>query len=479
MRTLLKHITLLRAAAIFPVKAILPVMTILPVLTIFSAGTLVSCKKFVQVSPPAGQSTTDQVFSGDATATAAMNGVYSQMMGDNYGLADAGVTLYAGLSADELYNTSPNPPVDQFAQNTLTANNPLLLNNFWGDAYNYLYQANAILAGLSASSALSIPVRVQLTGEASFVRAFCYLYLTGSFGAVPLETGTSYTVNAVQPRNPLPQVYQQMVTDLQTAQNLLTPSYPTQGPLRPNRWTAAALLARVYLYQGNWAGADSESSKVIDSGNYMLVKDPNNVFLAYSSEAIWQMTPAVPGLNTFEGNDFIPSDTSLVPAYALDSGLLNAFEPGDLRKADWLGLSTVSGQTFYYPYKYKIKTGNVNTENYMVLRLAEQYLIRSEARARMGDVHGAQSDLNLVRSRAGLAAATASTPETLLAAILRERRVELFAEWGHRWFDLRRTGTVDAVLGGEKQNWTGTDTLYPIPLSQLQANTFLTQNPGY
>ena len=446
---------------------------------ILLTAALASCRKFVQVSPPPGQSTTAQVFSDDATATAAMNGVYSQMMGANYGFADAAVTLYAGLSADELYNTSPNPPVDQFTQNTLTAGNTILQNNFWGDAYNYLYQVNAILAGLSSSSAISAPVRNQLTGEASCVRAFCYLYLSGLFGAVPLETGTDYTTNAVAPRAPLTSIAQQMVTDLLTAQNLLVPAYPTQGPLRPNKWTASALLARVYLYQGNWAGADSESSKVIDSGDYQLVRDPNGVFLAYSPEAIWQMTPVVPGLNTFEGNDFIPSDSALVPAYAIDTGLLGAFEAGDLRKADWLGHTTVGGQTFYYPYKYKVQTGNVNTENYMVLRLAEQYLIRSEARARMGDIQGAQTDLDTIRSRANLPGTTASTVPALLAAILRERRVELFAEWGYRWFDLRRSGTITAVMDGEKQGWIGTDTLYPIPLSQLQANTFLTQNPGY
>ena len=61
----------------------------------------------------------------------------------------------------------------------VTAGNPLLQDNFWGDGYNYLYQVNAILAGLSASTALSPATKTQLTGEASCVRAFCYLYLCG------------------------------------------------------------------------------------------------------------------------------------------------------------------------------------------------------------------------------------------------------------------------------------------------------------
>ena len=439
----------------------------------------ISCKKFVQVGAPAGQTTTALVFSNDGTAAAAINGVYSSMMGTNNSFADVAMTLYTGLSADELYNTSPNPPLDQFTQNTLNSNNLVLQNNFWGDAYSYIYQLNAILEGVAGSTGISSPVKDQLTGEASCVRAFCYLYLTGLFGDVPLETGTTYATNATFPRTPVAQVYQQMITDLETAHSLLSPQYPTDGPLRPNKWTAAALLARVFLYQGNWSGAEMESSLVINSGGYSLAPALKGVFLAYSPEAIWQMAPVIPGLNTFEGNDFIPSDTGVVPAYALDSNLLKSFEAGDLRKTAWLGHNTVNGQTYYYPYKYKVQTGNTNTENYMVLRLAEQYLIRAEARAEQGEIPGAQADLDTIRSRAGLPPTIANSTNSLLSAIHQESRVEFFAEWGHRWFDLKRSGLAMAILGTEKPEWQGTDTLYPLPLSQLQSNTFLTQNPGY
>lgn len=438
-----------------------------------------ACKKFVEVGAPPGQTSTAQVFSDDASATAAMNGVYSLMMGSNNAFTDGAVTLYAGLSADELYNTTPSPPLDQFAQNTLTSNNPLLVTNCWGDAYSYIYQVNAILEGLPRSTGLSAPVRAQLTGEADCVRAFCYLYLSDLFGPVPLETSTDYTVNATMPQTSRALVYAQIVTDLQNAQNLLTPAYPTAGPLKPNKWTASALLARVYLYEGDWVDADMESSKVIDSGNYHLEPDPGQVFLAYSPESIWQMAPVVPGINTFEGYDFIPADTGTVPAYAVDTVLINAFEPGDLRKINWFGKRTISGQTYYYPYKYKVQAGNTHVENYTLLRLAEQYLIRAEARAQEGNLQGAAADLDTVRARAGLGPTTAADPVDLVYAILHERRVELCMEWGHRWFDLRRTGQATAALGALKPAWQGTDTLYPIPLSQLQANTSLTQNPGY
>ncbi|HTJ13397.1 MAG TPA: RagB/SusD family nutrient uptake outer membrane protein [Dinghuibacter sp.] len=444
-------------------------------ITYLILAALVSCKKFVQVDAPAGGTANAQVFSSDASATAAMNGVYSLMMGSNNAFTAGAVTIYGGLSADELFNTTPSPLLDQFHQNTLISSNSLLVTNCWGDAYSYIYQVNAILDGLPKSAALSAEVREQLTGEAECVRAFCYLYLADLFGRVPLETGTDYTINATMPQTPRAQVYAQIVTDLLNAQNLLTPAYPTAGPLKPNRWTAAALLARVYCYERDWADAVTESSKVIDSGGYHLAPNPNDAFLAYSPEAIWQLAPVVPGFNTFEGYDFIPADAGTAPAFAVDTTLVDAFEPGDLRLGAWLGKRTVGGQTYYYPYKYKIQSGSAHTENYTMLRLSEQYLIRAEARAALGDAMGAVADLDTVRVRAGLGPVATASP----AAILQERRVELCFEWGHRWFDLTRNQAFSMGFFQLKPAFTLNDTLYPIPLSQLQANPSLTQNQGY
>src|SRR5690606_25016061 len=89
-------------------------------------------------------------------------------------------------------------------------------------------------------------------------------------------------------------------------------------------------------------------------------------------------------------------------------------------------------------------------------------------------------DLNEVRTRAGLQNSTASNLEELLMAISQERRVEFFAEWGHRWFDLKRTNLAnDALANLKAPNWQSTDILYPIPHSQLLLNPNLTQNEGY
>ena len=113
-------------------------------------------------------------------------------------------------------------------------------------------------------------------------------------------------------------------------------------------------------------------------------------------------------------------------------------------------------------------------------------MIRAEARAQIGNISGAQSDLNTVRNRAGLADTPAGDQASLLAAILDERRHELFSEWGHRWFDLKRTGKIDEVMSlvtpiksGGVTTWHSYQQLYPLPLSELQRAPNLVQNSGY
>jgi hypothetical protein len=145
---------------------------------------------------------------------------------------------------------------------------------------------------------------------------------------------------------------------------------------------------------------------------------------------------------------------------------------------------TVSGVTYDYADKYKIGLVNEATAEYdVVLRLGEQYLIRAEARAEENNLTGSAADLNFIRTRAGLPNTTATSQAALLAAILHERQVELFTEWGHRWFDLKRTGNLNAVMGAvtpiKGGTWTASGALYPIPQSEITLDPKLTQNEGY
>jgi hypothetical protein len=118
-----------------------------------------------------------------------------------------------------------------------------------------------------------------------------------------------------------------------------------------------------------------------------------------------------------------------------------------------------------------------------VMRLPEQYLIRAEARAMQGRLSGAIKDLDVVRSRAGLELLADMEPdmdgEGLLEEIMDQRKKELFAEWGHRWLDLKRSGRATEVLGPIKPLWQDTDILFPIPEEERGKNPNLSQNNGY
>jgi hypothetical protein len=444
---------------------------------------LAGCRKLLNVPSPQDQLSAATVFSSDANAQEAMTGLYIAVMTSSRTLLNGGMSLYSGLSSDEFANTTPNPFIDPFRTNELTAAN-IYCSALYSTAYNVIFTANSLIAGLDASGGVSPAVRAELRGEAEVVRALEYFYLVNLYGGVPLVTSINFAVTAGLSRDSVAGVYTQIEADLEDAQQVLSTTYLSTAAYpgvrtRPNRLAAMALLARVELYRGQWALAEQEADTVIGSGMYRLETGLDSVFRSGSQEAIWQLQPVNSTLTTAEAAAFVPRP-GLRPAYALTSDWLTAVEPGDLRRVFWTDSVVLGPAHYYYPYKYKL-TGpsTVDTEYNMVIRLAELYLIRAEARAQQGNIAGAQADLDTVRARAGLAATTADDVGSLLAAILHERQVELVAEWGHRWLDLKRMGMANAVLGGEKPGWVGTDTLYPIPAAELTANPRLVQNPGY
>lgn len=446
-----------------------------------------SCKKFVQIPAPPTELTTAQAFGDDKTATSSVAGIYIVMMGSlTPEFANGGITLYTGMSADELYPTRTTITNDlQFYNNAISATtNDVNTNNLWANAYVSIYDINASIEGLTASAGLTPSIKNQLLGEAKFLRAFFYFNMVNLYGPVPLVTTIGFNTNGTLPRTSVDSIYAQIESDLQASQSLLSADYPSAGRVRPNQYTAMALLSRAYLYDQKWDSADAYATKVINSGLYSLNHSLNNVFDQASNEAIWELFPVVTRIGAIEAYLFIPSSTTRVPNYPLSPFLLNSFEPGDQRRSAWIDSNIISGVTYYYPYKYNTRTyaaGVTPTEYYTVLRLSELYLIRSEARINEAatNLSGAITDLDSIRNRAGLPNTTASDPTTLSTAILHERQTELFCEWGHRWFDLKRTGTINTVLGTEKSGWQPTSALFPIPFTQIQSDPFLTQNDGY
>lgn len=448
---------------------------------------LVSCKKFVDVNAPETKIVAATVFIDNATATSAMVGVYSQMMFSSNTLFNGSMSAYGGMSSDELIRTSNSGNETPISTNSIPTNNAPI-SALWSIGYNTIYQTNAVIEGLEKSTAVTAGVKSQLVGEAKFVRALTYYYLSQLFGEVPLILTINYEANRIMPRTSVSKIYEQIIADLNEAKLMLptmyvtNPSYPTDRT-RPNKWTATALLARVYLYRKEWANAEAQSTEVISAGTYSLITNLAQVFLKGSNEAIWQLQAVSQFVNTGDGNIFNPPPIpGFAPTYALTSSLYNSFEVTDQRPANWLKKAVVGVNTYYYPYKYKVGSGGAPYSEYnVVLRLAEQYLIRAEARAQLNtNLSGAKSDLNMTRNRAGLLGTIAITQSEILAAIEQERRLEFIGEWGHRWFDLKRNNRANDVLSPIKvTNWQATDTLYPIPQVEILRNPYLSQNDGY
>lgn len=446
------------------------------------AAIQVSCIKFVEIPLPPDQLPGDLVFSNDATAAQAVTGIYNAMITGGQLFTSGYTTFYAGMAADDLYYYTPGFR-DEFVRNQIsnTAESESVLQaGFWNPAYRFVYAANKVIESAAGSVSLSPAAKSTVSGEAKFIRAFCYFHLVNLFGDVPLVLSTIYQENQSLPRSGKSLVLAQIIRDLVEAEKDLEESYPVSERIRPNKWAAAALLARIYLYNGNWAAAEEQANKVIGDSRYSLETNLNTVFLANSKETIWQLQPVLPSRNTWEGFEFIPASNSATPTYLLTKELLQSFEPGDQRKQAWTRSRNFANEILYYPFKYKVKRNAVLTEYYIVLRLAEQYLIRAEARAQQNNMTGALEDINIIRNRAGLPESTTPGLPFLLAAIEQERRAELFAEWGHRWFDLKRTARADVVLRNLKPlTWQPTDTLWPIPQNQIRLNPSLHQNPGY
>lgn len=497
---------------------------IISVIGIILTVSLGGCKKFIEVTPPTNAVTEAVVFNNDLTATAAVTGLYSTI--SNAGFTSTDLLTFsklAGLSADELSLWSgANMSEKAYYQNALfsTFGTQTVSNagpELWNTCYPYLYKCNQIVEGVSKSNSLSPFVSKQLVGEVKFLRAFLYFYLVNLYGDVPLVTGLDPKVNRKLPRTSKADVYSFIIADLKDAQGLLSTDFlssdlktSTVERIRPTKWAATALLARAYLYVGDYAKAETEATSVINQTSLFNVSTTplNNVFLKNSNEAIWQLQPVTQSWNTLEARLFdlnaSPAGFSYSKSVSISNVLYNAFEPGDDRKVIWMGSYNdgSSPTPYYFPAKYKAGFNNLVTaanpgaltEYEMVLRLAEQFLIRAEARARQGNVSDAVADLNIIRTRAR-AIPTITVPNPLpdlpitlspsqtVDAVIQERRVELFTEWGHRWLDLKRTEMVDAVMGavtpGKGGTWQTTDQLYPIPISDLKYNNNLTQNAGY
>ena len=453
------------------------------------------------MAPPIDSITTEELFSSDEQADWAIAAIYSKMInGDNptsistvsdRGFATGLSTILGALSADELTVPANNSNTDYHVSiNKLTLLNSNKTQEIWNSAYKIIFDANASMEGIqnSASSLLTDSARKQLTGEALAIRSLCYFYLLNFFGDVPLVLSSDFNQTLGLPRSPVAKIYEQIKNDLIKAGSMLSADFSAgKGErVRINKWFAEALLARICLYTGAYEQAINSATKVIDqTALFGIETDLTKTFTPNNTETIFQLKPAAEAVAlkkaTPEGIKLYNVPAPGVPysvRYEISTPLANAFEPNDQRKSVWM---TPVG-TVLIPAKYK---NGPAVQYYNVIRLAELHLIRAEAIMKFtpANKNNAIKDINILRRRAGVIELDEQlTTEQVINAIAHERQVELFLEWGHRWFDLKRTGKANEVLSAVpyKQPWWGDyQFLYPVPPAQINLNSNLIQNPEY
>ncbi|SHG40276.1 Starch-binding associating with outer membrane [Chryseolinea serpens] len=377
--------------------------------------------------------------------------------------------IFSDLAADNL-----EQPVDGTAVSYTQIDNNVVLpenagiSDIWAAGYEGINIANNIIAKVPEMSDMTDEEKNQALGELYFIRAFNHFSLVNWFGAIPIKTQPTAGATGLDvARDPVAKVYDQIIADLTFAEQNLSAG---GTKVRASKYAATALLARVYLYKGDYANAKTKATDVITNGGYDLLNYAD-VFTDESAESIFEIDFTELNRNRIAEYNF-PKTLNGRREVAPTASLLASYEAGDER---FSGSIAFSG-TLAYAIKYDDLS--LGADNVIILRLAEMYLIRAEAEAELqGNVGNIQNDINVIRTRAKLPDTPASSFADLLRAIEKERRVE-FAFEGQRWFDLVRTGrAVDVLLSVNNVN----QTLWPIPLSEILTNTNpgMSQNPGY
>jgi hypothetical protein len=354
-----------------------------------------------------------------------------------------------------------------------------LVEQFFRPFYSNLYKAI-----LSANNVIENSTDATEIAEAKFLRALSYFKLVMVFGDVTVNLSPTPSPSdlSILARQPAADVYNNVIIpDFQAAIAGLDNSGLSSG--RASKIAAQGFLGKVYMYRGNFSEAETLLAAVVSgatAAGISLESDFANVVTDGSSEVIFatQLSTSIPNAygsqTTFVGW-FSGADTkSLTP---LDTRLIAAFDASsaggggtDLRKALTIDTDNMNGSKKY--------TGALD-QDFIEMRLSDVILMYAEAlNENSAPATTVLPLLDPIRTRAGLNSLTGtiSSQADVRQAIADERRVELALE-GHRWFDLVRTGTVDAEMG---QTISSNYHVFPIPNSEILASDgVITQNDGY
>lgn len=438
-------------------------------LLILASLTWSSCTKMLDVEPTASISADVAIKDKDGVIKAILGAYNSLQSVGSYGRNQV---IVQDLAADNLVWTGTTRDYQQIAENAIASDNGVI-DGIWSANYDCINRVNNVLYRLPDIE-MSSAERSYYAGHSLFLRALAHFNLLVYFGAVPVKTLPTLDLSSLnQARTPVNDVYKQIIADLKQAEQSLS---TTKTIGLASSWSASALLARVYLTQFHQTSdpaiaalAIAQADHVITNGGFTLAANYADLFTNNISESIFEVAFDAQNYNRL-AQYFFP--VSLTGRYEVAPAqpFVQVFDSLDGFRFP----VSVKFDEKQFPYGYKYRDIVSGTDRVYVIRLAEMYLIKAEALVYTnGDAALIRDNLNIIRTRASLPPVQTSSIVELKAAIALERRFE-FAFESQRWSDLVRTKMATSVLGIDEKY-----TLFPIPLSELQTNKLMTQNPGY
>jgi len=452
-------------------------------LALMATLALGACNSLLDTSPP-DELSNDKTIVTPGGARAALAGAYNALQNGYY--YGGTLTHFGDLYGDNAKHVGTFTSYQEADQNDFFANNGDV-TGMWNAIYDGIKRCNVLIEKVPGVSGFAPGEQDQILGEAYFLRALHYHNLVKYYGGVPLRLTpiTDPDAAANLGRSTADEVYTQILADLAEAETRM--SNVTDPDNHATLGAAKALLARVYLYQGNYAQALAKAQEVEALG-YTLATSYGDLWSSDAvdtPEDIFKLTFTLTQPNLlgyYWLSDQLPSGAgrfeigptqSLIDAYdtlSVDTRLAWNIQP-DPAGNGYIEATQGGGS---YGSKFPGPNGD---EDFHVIRFAEVVLIMAEAFAQQNQLGSAVTSYNLIRARAGLPdhvlGVDVITQQDVLDAIDHERRLE-FAEEGDRFPDLARSGRATAVLGIPV-----TRVLFPIPQAEIDVAPNVVQNPGY
>ncbi len=458
---------------------------ILPLCFAFLCSTT-SCD-FLELESP-NDIDADNLFKDAESAENALIGLYSSMQSPTY-YGGNYLLISEPLCGNSATGGFDNSNIDELGAQEVTPSN-IIVEEMWYGIYNTIANANRLIEGLAAieDPAFDDDRRNDIEGQGRAIRAMAHFDLLRFFGehwnntsafGIPIVS-TVQEIGDVAPRSTVAESYTFIIDELTDALALVNQA--DRDPAFVNATTVHALLARVYLYNKDYVNASLHADEVIADGAFSLVDaiDYATVFNDRQTiESVFELAFDSQNRSRYNGLTYARADALNTEVNFLAAESLSDFfatRTGDVRAllADFdPGNNDTSIQPNGRSQKYRGESDE-DSPAYIV-RLAEMYLISSEAKGRLAGL----GDLNTVRVQRGLPALVAGDVPTDVDyrnAILDEIRAEFNFE-GHYYFDLAR---VEEIKPGGLLDIDAFRAILPIPLRELTAtNGAVEQNPGY